>query len=106
MVNTISRRDQVNKFKSIFAIFKFSLMGICSILATLYLVYIQYANPLIEKGRPHSIEGFMVYLENPANVLLTVSYGLCSIIAVCFVVFLIMHGIQTLVVKFMMRNSG
>lgn len=106
MNNAVSRRDQVDKFKGIFSIFKFALMGVVSIAATLYLVYIQYANPILEKGRVATIDGFFKYLETPANMLLTISYGLCSLIAWCFVVFLIMHGIQTLVVRFMMRNSG
>ena len=81
-------------------------MGVLSVIYTAYLTFIQYANPLIEKGRPYSIDGFFAYLEKPENMLLAISYGICSLIAGCFVVFLIMHGIQTLVVRFMMRNSG
>ncbi len=79
-------------------------MAAGSISATFYLVYTHYANPLIEKGREHSIEGFFKYLEKPSDMFLTISYGICSIIAVCFMIFLIMFGIKTLVVKFMMRN--
>ena len=106
MNNALSRRDKVESFKKIFNIIKYILMGIVSIIDTAYLTYIQYANPLIEKGRPVSMDGFFAYLEKPENMLLAISYGIFSLIASCFVVFLIMHGIQTLVVRFMMRNSG
>ena len=106
MNNTVSRRDQVDKFKSIFLIVKLAVMGVASICATIYLVYLQYAAPLIEKEREVSIDGFLTYLGKTENLLLSISYGICSLLATCFIVFLIMHGIQTLVVKFMMRNSG
>ena len=104
--NTVSRRDQVAAFKKVFSIIKFSLMGIVSIAMTCLLTYIQYAAPLLEKNKAATIEGFFKYLEKTENLLLSVSYGICALVATCFVVFLIMHGIQTLVVKFMMRNSG
>ena len=81
-------------------------MGVVSVFATCLLAYTQYAAPILEKNKEATIEGFFKYLEKTENMLLTVSYGICCLVATCFVVFLIMHGIQTLVVKFMMRNSG
>ncbi len=108
MNNAVSRRDQVDSFKKIFLIIKIVLMVIVSIVATVYLLYLQYSAPYIKNDRMSeiSMEGFMKYFENPEIMLQSVSYGICSVIASCFIVFLIMHGIQTLVVRFMMRNSG
>ena len=106
MNNTVSRRDQVAAFKRVFLIVKIALMAVASIAMTCLMTYTQYAAPLIEKNKVATIEGFLKYLENTENMLLSVSYGICCLVATCFVVFLIMHGIQTLVVKFMMRNSG
>lgn len=104
--NTVSRRDQVAAFKKVFLIVKIALMGIVSIAMTCLMTYTQYAAPLLEKNKAATIEGFFTYLGKTENLLLSVSYGICCLIATCFIVFLIMHGIQTLVVKFMMRNSG
>ena len=105
MNNTVSRRDQVAAFKKVFLIVKIALMGIVSIAMTCLMTYTQYATTLA-KNRVPTIEGFFTYLGKTENLLLSVSYGICCLIATCFIVFLIMHGIQTLVVKFMMRNSG
>ena len=106
MNNTVSRRDQVAAFKKVFLIVKIALMGIVSIAMTCLMTYTQYAAPLLEKNKAATLEGFFTYLGKTENLLLSVSYGICCLIATCFIVFLIMHGIQTLVVKFMMRNSG
>lgn len=105
MNNTVSRRDQVAAFKKVFSIVKYALMGVVSIAMTIFMIYTQYTATLA-KNRVPTIEGFFKWFEKTGNVLLAVSYGICCLIATCFVVFLIMHGIQTLVVKFMMRNSG
>ena len=103
--NTVSRRDQVAAFKKVFFIIKIALMGIVSIAMTCLMTYTQYASSLA-KNKQATIAGFFTYLEKTENMLLAVSYGICCLVATCFIVFLILHGIQTLVVKFMMRNSG
>ncbi|MBE6599604.1 MAG: hypothetical protein E7640_00115 [Ruminococcaceae bacterium] len=105
MKKEVSRRDQVNTLKKVFLAIKLFFMAVCSALTTFYLLYVQYSIPYIEKGRPHTMEQFLnTYI--PDNILLVVSYSLCSVIAVSFTVFLALHGIQTLIVRFMMRNSG
>ena len=103
MKDLATRRDQIDIVKTVFLILKLVMMAVVATLSTLQLLYIQYAAPYIEKGRESelSTEGFLKYFEEPANMLLSVSYGICSFLAIAFVVFLILHGIQTLVVRSM-----
>ena len=105
-----SRRDKVALTKKIFLIVKIVLMVVLALLATIYLVYAAYAAKVIEKDKEAipTWEGFMKYLqqEKPVNnMVISVSYGICSFLASAFLVFLILHGIENLVIKFMMRNA-
>ena len=107
MNNAVSRRDQVDKFKSIFLIVKLALMGVVSVLSTGYLVYMLYAAEVLKKNKIPDVTYFLeTWLPKTENLLLSISYGICALLATCFITFLILHGIQTLVVRFMMRNSG
>ena len=105
-----ARRDKVDLTKKIFLIIKIVLMIVLAAIATIYLVYASYAAKAIQKDKEAvpTWEGFMKYLEQEKpvnNMLISVSYGICSFLASAFLVFLIIHGIQILVIKFMMRNA-
>ena len=105
-----ARRDRVALTKKIFLIVKIVLMIVLATIATIYLVYASYAAKILEKNKEAvpTWEGFQEYLaqEEPVNnMMIAVSYGICSFLASAFIVFLVVHGIQILVVKFLMRNA-
>ena len=107
MTDLAARRDRIDKVKKVFLIIKIVCMVLVAVIATAYLLFLQYSAPYIEKDRASeiSMEGFLKYFEEPTNMLLSVSYGICSAIAFAFVVFLLFHGIQILVIRFMSRNN-
>ena len=105
-----ARRDRVALVKKIFLIVKIVLMVVLACIATIYLVYASYAAKTLEKNKEAvpTWEGFLEYLEleEPVNnMMIAVSYGICSFLSSAFLVFLVIHGIQTLVIKFIMRNA-
>ena len=85
---------------------KLALGAAVAVLATLQMLYIQYATPLIEKDKLSEIssQGFADYMANQDNALLIASYGLCSMLAFAFITVLILHGIQTIVVRIMQKS--
>ncbi len=108
-----ARRDRVAIVKKIFLIVKIVLMIVLATVATIYLVYASYAAKMLEKDKEAepTWEGFIEYLEDPNDtdpidrMMISVSYGICSFLSSAFVVFLVIHGIQLLVIKFIMRNA-
>ena len=107
MASLVSRRDQIDRVKTAFLIIKIVCMVLVAVIATVYLLFLQYSAPLMEKElySEITVEGFLKYFEKPANMLLSVSYGICSLITFAFITFLILHGIQTLVVRFMSKTE-
>jgi hypothetical protein len=108
-----ARRDRVALVKKIFLVVKIVLMIVLATVATIYLVYASYAAKMLEKDKEAepTWEGFMEYLQDTDNsdpvdrMMISISYGICSFLSSAFVVFLVIHGIQVLVIKFIMRNA-
>lgn len=101
------RRDNVALFKKIFLYVKIFFMAVLSVLGSIFFVWSTYCNQLSERqirnGEP-SMEGFAQYFDG--NVLGVISSVICCLIACSIVAFLVFHGIQTLVVRFMMRKAN
>ena len=107
------RRDKVDLFKKIFLYIKLAFMGIFSVIGSVYFVWHYYVNNLNVKYTPIVSDGIddaeaaitmLGYMKH--NVPLTISVIICSFIAISFVTFLVLHGIQTLGVRFMMRKAN
>ena len=98
------RRDNVALFKKIFLFVKLGFMLITSVLISVWFVWRQYVGSLnLDKVTP-SMEGFMQYWDK--NQFLVASSVVCCFVAGAFIAFLALHGIQYLVVKFMMRKAN
>ena len=105
------RRDKVDFFKKIFLYVKLGCMGLFSIIGSIYFVWHYYVTNLNVKYTPTFSDGvnssaitLLGYIK--LNVPLTISVIICSFIAVGFVTFLVLHGIQTICVNFMMRKAN
>jgi hypothetical protein len=96
------RRDNVALFKKIFLFVKMFFMLVAAVLLSVSFVWSQYAAQL-NRGVP-TMEGFTKYYET--HKFLVVSQVVCSFVAGAFIAFLVLHGIQYLVVKFMMRKAN
>ena len=96
------RRDNVALFKKIFLFVKLGFMVITAVLISGWFVWKQYEGRLT-RGEP-TLEGFKQYCES--NQFLVASSVVCCVLAGAFLAFLVLHGIQYLVVKFMMRNAN
>ena len=103
------RREKVALFKKIFTFVKIFGMAALSIVGSMYFIWNTY---LVELGTKYlelaSFNGprksLMSYIE--AKPFLYISCFLISVIACSFVAFLVLHGIQNLVVKIMMRKAN
>ena len=98
------RRDNVALFKKIFLYVKLFFMFVLSVLGSIFFVWSMYYNQLNLNRYQPSIEGCIKYCNE--NLMLVISSVVCCIVACAFVAFLALHGIQTLVVKFMMRKAN
>ncbi len=99
------RRDNVALFKKIFLFVKLGVMLILSIAGSAYFVWGQFYSQVNLNRNPNpTIEQCLKYCEE--NPILVTSSVLCCFIACCFLAFLALHGVQTLVVKFMMRKAN
>ena len=100
-----ARRDRVDLVKKIFLIVKLSFMLILSALGSMYFVWTMFYNQLNLRRVPNpTVADCLKYCGE--NKFLVISSVVCCFIACSFLAFLIIHGIQTLVVKFMMRNAN
>ena len=98
------RRDNGALFKKIFLFVKMFFMLATSFVITGWFVWKQYENQLnLNKVQP-TPEGFWKYADK--NQFLVASSVICCVIAGAFIAFLALHGIQFLVVKFMMRKAN
>ena len=98
------RRDRVALFKKIFLFVKLFFMAAAACALSVWFVWSQYVNQLnLNKVKP-SMEGFTQYCDK--NQFLVASSVICCVIAGAFITFLALHGIQFLVVKFMMRKAN
>lgn len=105
------RRDKVDAFKKVFLYVKLAFMGVLSILGSMYFVWHYYVTNLNVKYVPKFSDGvnssaitLLGYIKQ--NVPLTISVIICSFVAIGFVTFLVLHGIQTICVNFMMRKAN
>lgn len=102
------RRDNVAKVKKIFGFVTIGIMVILSALGSSFFVWNQYYNAeavrQIKRGIEPSLKLCLEYCKE--NDVLVVSSVICCVIACSFLAFLIMYGIQTLVVRFMMRKAN
>ena len=109
------RRDKVDRFKKIFLYIKLALMGVFSLAGSALFVWYAY----IENFSKYAARGFTPSFSDGANtsavtllgyvnqnILLTISMFICGFIAVGFLTFLVLHGIQTICVNFMMRKAN
>ena len=103
-----ARRDKVAKVKKIFLFVTFGLMFVLSVIGSAAFVWNQYYNAealrQIKRGIEPSIELCLKYCKE--NDVLVISSVVCCVIACSFVAFLIMRGIEALVVRFMMRHAN
>ena len=100
-----ARRDRVALFKKIFLFVKIGCMAILSVLGSAYFVWRQFYNQVNLKRNPNpTIADCLQYCDQ--NKFLVLSSVICCIIACSFIAFLIMHAIQSIVVKIMMRNAN
>jgi len=100
-----ARRDRVDAFKKVFLFVKIGFMAVLSVLGSIYFVWTMFYNQLNLRRVPNpTAADCLKYCGD--NKVLVISAVICCIIACSFVGFLIMHGIQTLVVRFMMRNAN
>lgn len=107
MVDNIAsvRRDRVTAFKKVFFFVKLAVMAILSVVGSIYFIWRQFYNQVNLKRNPNPTwDDCLKYCDQ--NKVLVVSAVICCFIACCFVAFLALHGIQTLVVKFMMRKAN
>ena len=107
------RRDKVDFFKKVFVYIKISLMGIFSVIGSIYFVWHYYVtnlnvkfSPVISDGIDDAEAAITLFGYMKHNIPLTVSVIICSFIAVGFVTFLVLHGIEKLCVNFMMRKAN
>ena len=102
------RRDKVALFKKVFLFVKLGFMAVLSVAGSLYFVWTQFYNSeaerLIKRGYTPNWEKCMEYCKD--NKILIISSVVCCAIACAFIAFLALHGIQTLVVRFMMRKAN
>ena len=99
-----ARRDRVALFKKIFLFVKIGFMAVAACAISIWFVWSQYVSSLnLDKVKP-SMEGLKQYCEK--NQFLVSSSVVCCFLAGAFIAFLALHGIQFLVVKFMMRNAN
>ncbi|MBQ4135979.1 MAG: hypothetical protein IJD73_02825 [Clostridia bacterium] len=99
------RRDRVAAFKKVFLFVKLGFSLVLSVLGSIYFVWTMFYNQLNLRRVPNpTVADCLKYCEN--NKFLVISAVICCFIACSFIGFLIMHAIQTLVVKFMMRNAN
>lgn len=102
------RRDNVAKFKKVFLFIKLGFMAVLSVLGSMFFVWKQYYNAeaarQIKRGIEPSVKLCLEYCKE--NDTLVVSSVVCCVIACAFVGFLIMHGIQTLGERWMMRHAN
>ncbi len=99
------RRDNVALFKKIFLFVKLGVMFVLSIVGSAYFVWGQFYAQLNHNRNPNpTIEQCLQWCgENKISVASSV---ICCFVACCFLAFLALHGVQTLVVKFMMRKAN
>jgi len=99
------RRDKVDAFKKVFLFVKLGFMLVLSVLGSIYFVWNMFYNQVNLKRNPNpTVADCMKYCDE--NIFLVISAVICCVIACGFVGYLIMHGIQTLIVKYMMRNAN
>ena len=99
------RRDKVAAFKKVFLFVKLGVMLLFSVFGSMYFVWSMFYNQVNLKRTPNpTVADRLAYCEK--NEFLVISAIICCVVACCFIAFLVMHGIQTLVVKFMMRNAN
>ena len=102
------RRDRVAKFKKIFTFIKIGAMTVLSVIGSMYFVWNQYmvsegARQLKRNITP-TVKLCLEYCGE--NKTLVISSVICCVIACAFVAFLVMHGIQTLGERWMMRKAN
>lgn len=103
------RRERVALVKKIFLFVKIFFMAALSAVGSMYFIWSTYIGQLNSKylDQAHLWEGnrsCLKYIQD--KPIFAVSCFIISIIACSFVAFLILHGIQTLVVKIMMRKAN
>lgn len=98
------RRDNVDLCKKIFLYVKLAAMFVLSILGSIFFVWSMYYNQLNLNRYQPTVEGCLKYCDE--NITLIISSVICCIVSCAFVAFLALHGIQTLVVKYMMRHAN
>ena len=100
-----ARRDRVALFKKIFLFVKIGCMAILSVLGSIYFIWRQFYNQVNLKRNPNpTVADCLKYCDQ--NKFLVISSVICCVIACSFVAFLVMHAVQTIVVKIMMRNTN
>ena len=103
-----ARRDRVDLFKKIFLFVKLAAMLVLSVLGSIYFVWKQFYNQIPEnqlKRNPNpTVADCLKYCDE--NKFLVISSVICCVIACSFIAFLIMHAVQTIVIKIMMRNAN
>lgn len=102
------RRERVALVKKIFLFVKIFFMAALSAVGSMYFIWSTYVSQLnTTKYKPYFGPGnrsCLQYIQD--KPIFAVSCFIISIIACSFVAFLILHGIQTLVVKIMMRKAN
>lgn len=103
------RRDRVSLCKKIFLFVKLGCMFLLSIVGSLYFVWSQYVaqHNVTKYGDPvwsAAKNSCVQFIEE--NPMLTISCVVLGFVACSFVAFLVLHGIETLVIKFMMRKAN
>lgn len=100
------RREKVALVKKIFLFVKIFFMAALSAAGSTYFIWSTYVSQLNTKYTPcwTGSRSCLQYIQD--KPIFAVSCFIISIIACSFVAFLIVHGIQTLVVKIMMRKAN
>ncbi len=101
------RRDNVSLFKKVFLYVKLAMMAVLSVFGSLYFMWSQfYSQVNLDKLPNPTTDDCIKFWMEDKNLFLAISSIVCSLIACCFIAFLIFHGIEKLVVKIMMRNAN
>lgn len=102
------RREKVSKLKKIFLFVKLGFMFALSCVGSAFFVWNQYYNAeavrQIKRGIEPSIKLCLAYCKD--NKTLVISSVVCCVIACAFIAFLIMHGIQILIERWIMRHAN
>lgn len=102
-----ARRERVALVKKIFLFVKIFFMTALSAVGSIYFIWSTYVSQLNTKYEPYFGPGnrsCLQYIQD--KPIFAVSCFIISIIACSFVAFLVIHGIQMLVVRFMMRKAN